>query len=356
MSLTYPLINGHTYSFASITLKVDDVPYLGISRVDYNESVESVAIYGSNPARLGRTVGKRKMTAEVEIQRREWNQLLPQLGVNFSRQAVQITVQYAEGETQPVITDSIEGYVVGVDASNSEGTDASTVKLTLDPTDILWGASDFDRVAAEGAPTAPSATFWLQNTDGIEGLTRAENPWDIVTLGGQTLPGVCRVSGLPMLAFDKKKAAGVDGATITVNGYLPGPIEIDVLIWTEAQYVAMKEVAPLIWRKPNKATTAKRLALSIVHPALTLWGITDVVVLGVSVPQDGPLQGTKLIKIKCVEYVPTKAKSKSRTAKGSSNAVLAPELVGGKNGPGEPPSKTGIHPSGPAETRKGGVS
>jgi hypothetical protein len=81
-----------------------------------------------------------------------------------------------------------------------------------------------------------------------------------------------------------------------------------------------------------------------------------VVVLGVSVLEKGSVEGSKVIKIKCVEYVPTEAKAKTKTAKGSANVPIAPELKTARNQAGEPPDKTDIHPLGKAATRKGGVS
>jgi hypothetical protein len=199
--------------------------------------------------------------------------------------------------------------------------------------------------------------FWDPVTTTAEGDTFAFDPWDTVFLGGVQLPGICTVKGLPTLAFDKKKAGGVDGATITVNGYLPGPIDIEVLLWTAAQFAEMERIAPKLWRKPNKKTNAKDLAVPIAHPAFALWGITAVVVLGVSVPERGPVEGSKLIKIKCVEFVAQEIKAKTKTAKAASNVPIAPQLAGQpSNRAGDPPSKTGIHPGGQPVSKKGGVS
>ncbi len=196
--------------------------------------------------------------------------------------------------------------------------------------------------------------FWDPVPTTAEGDTLAFDPWDTVFLAGEQLPGICTVKGLPTLAFDKKKAGGVDGATITVNGYLPGPIDVECMMWTAAQFTEMQRIAPKIWRRPNKKkTSAKELAVSIAHPAFAVWGITDVVVLGVSVPEKGPVDGSKVIKIKCVEYVPTEAKSRTKTAKGT--VPIAPQLNPARNQAGAPPHTTDIHPGGSPVTRKGGV-
>jgi hypothetical protein len=175
------------------------------------------------------------------------------------------------------------------------------------------------------------------------------NPWDIVFIGGNPIPGRCKVHGLPTLAFDKKKKGGVDGATITVNGYIPGPIEIEVVIWTQDQWDTFQALAGAIWRKPNKKTKAADLAVTVDHPAFQLWGINAVVVVGVSVPEDGPIPQSKLIKIKCVEYVPTTNTSRTKTAK-------APVILEDQRQPAsaslgaDPPSVTDLGPDGPGRS------
>lgn len=199
--------------------------------------------------------------------------------------------------------------------------------------------------------------FWDPVATVAEGPLISEDEWDVVSIAGWPLPGVCRVKGLPTLAFDKKKAGGVDGATVTVNGYLPGPIDIECMIWTDPQWQYFQEIAKDIWRKPNKKSKAAELAVAISHPATDLWNINSVVVLGVSVPEDGPLVGSKIIKIKAVEYVPTVNKSKTKTAVGSRTTVpLAKELDPARNRAGEAPSKTDINPGGKAVSHKGGTS
>jgi hypothetical protein len=198
--------------------------------------------------------------------------------------------------------------------------------------------------------------FWDPVPGVASGPLYAPDPWDTVTIGGEQLPGICSVKGEPTLAFDKKKAGGVDGATITINGYLPGPITIECLIWTAEQWRTLWQLAAKIWTKPNKKTAAKALAKPIRNPAFALWGITDVVILGVSVPEKGPIWGTRVVKIKCVEYVPQKAVAKTKTANGSADlGPINPHFNPARNQAGEPPSKTDIHPGGPAQTRKGGL-
>lgn len=352
MSLQYPLINGHTYSFASIELTVDGTVCVGVTEVNYNEAINSVVVYGSDPRRAGRTIGPRKMTASLKLLRREWDVLLSGLGGNFGRTQILVIVAYSEGRDLPVITDTVQGYIEEVDSTNQEGTDPAAVKLTLDPTDITW-----DGKSLEERPTASSASFWIQDETGVEGPDYSKNLWDTVRLGGVLLPGICAVKGLPMLSFDKKKAGGVDGATITVNGYLPGPIDIECRMWTPSQWqLFVNYVAPKIWRRPNSGKTdPAKLAKDIDHPALAVWGIRSVVVLGVSVIEPAGDPGVRVVRLKCVEHVAPK-KSATVTAKGSTNVPIDKHFQQASNAAGEPPEKTDIHPGGAAQSHKGGVS
>jgi hypothetical protein len=196
--------------------------------------------------------------------------------------------------------------------------------------------------------------FWDPVPTTAEGPLFPEDPWDVCILGGEFLPGVATVRGSPMLSFDKKKAGGVDGATITVNGYLPGPVEIDLMMWTAAQWAHFQVIAPSLWRRPNKKTKTSDLAISISHPAFDVWGITQVVILGVSPPEKGPLDGTRVVKFKCVEYVQQKAVSHTKSAKAGTVVPLDSHLA--RNSAGDSPAKTDIEPTGPPHTKKGGVS
>lgn len=187
-----------------------------------------------------------------------------------------------------------------------------------------------------------------------EGALYAPNVWDQVWLNWQQLPGKCSAKGLPMLAIDKKKAGGVDGATITVQGYLPGPIEIESLIWTPQQWTKWQEIIDFIWRKPTqRKSKVSELAVQISAPGLDWLGIKLAVVLGMTPPEDGPIRGSKVIKIKSLEYVNLERYIK--TAKPApKNVPLDTHLVDTKNGVRKPSAGDG-GPTGPRRDRRGGA-
>jgi hypothetical protein len=206
--------------------------------------------------------------------------------------------------------------------------------------------------------------FWAQNSMGFEGELYASNPWDTVTLGGKQLPGLCEVRGLPRLQLDRQKVNGQDGATLIERGYLPGPIEIKVTIWTPEQWEVMQDVISAIWRKPGKiATTQKKVsqsqikkeakvaeqaALDIDYPGAAMLRIKSVVVDGLSMPEPGSGEQVRVISIKCVEYVPTQPTVATKKVKGAARVTVVKELRRPeKNNPRNPPSKTDGGPGGP---------
>lgn len=181
------------------------------------------------------------------------------------------------------------------------------------------------------------APFWSQNLEGFEGPLYAPDPWDTCSLGGLRLPGIIEVSALPTQAADIQQPNDRDGAAIVMRGYLPGPVDIKITIWTPRQWEVYQQVLAKLWKKPGKiaptklppgkaaalaragATEAEEAALDIIHPALNgALGIKSIVILGVGVPTptDRPKQG-RVVHWKCEEYVPTARRKATSKVKGS---------------------------------------
>jgi hypothetical protein len=174
----------------------------------------------------------------------------------------------------------------------------------------FWDISDLSQ--SQLAFSSPQAKVFI----GGEGPDYSSNPWDTVFIGGAQLPGVCKLPAFqPTLKIDKPKKGGADSITFTATGYLPGPIEVECMIWTAKQWTIIQGIASSIWRKPNKKAKAAELALQISHPALALWGINQIIVQGVGGPSPGPIPQSMIIKIKCLEYVPPNAKDQTKRAK-----------------------------------------
>ena len=169
-----------------------------------------------------------------------------------------------------------------------------------------------------------------EDADG-EGALAASNPWDVVKLLGETLPGICRVKATPRLATDVQKPNGGDAAAIILRGYTPAQVEIEITMWTAAQWKRLQSMVPSWWRRPNKtsdlqlasvtkkqakeakktenlnlqigAAAIEAAAVSIFHPALALLNINQVVVTEISAPEPGPQPQTIVVRMKCYEFI-----------------------------------------------------
>jgi hypothetical protein len=202
--------------------------------------------------------------------------------------------------------------------------------------------------------------------------TYSDHPWDIVTMAGLKLPGICEVAnGLTEIGIDMKHPDGADGSTITVKGYKPGKFDISCTVWTAAQWTALQGVIATVWRKPKKKTKLQDAAFDIHHPALQLLGVTSCVVESISYPKPGSFEGSKVITFKCLQNVRAGKKSAKKTV-GDGTTVVNPLKAGAE---GEPFSSSGanfqpanatppkpstlrseIGPSGPVATPAGGTA
>lgn len=219
----------------------------------------------------------------------------------------------------------------------------------------------------------PSIPFWDSFPEVAEaGPSSDPHPWGQVTIGGITLPGTCEVSGAAIHRIDIQKANGVDGGTLIERGYQPGEFDIDMKIWTSEHWDLWQETRPFIFRRLNKidandakknAATAdqvsatEKAALPISHPALADAEITACLIKSISLPRPGPERGTKIITIKCVQYIPPATKtSANRKLVGVKPPPRDPrnDLNGAVNKPLSPLDAGDGSPNGPPVTTHGG--
>jgi hypothetical protein len=150
--------------------------------------------------------------------------------------------------------------------------------------------------------------------------------WDTAMLAGEKLPGICDVKCERTLQIDQQKGPKSDGAALVMNGVLPATVDITVTIWTEEQWTKFIAIVPLFWRKPNKdspdvqaradnqqlsLTDAQNsmAASAIFWPGLIYLDISQVIVTSISAPEPGPVEQSKNIRIKCLEYQPPTRKT-----------------------------------------------
>jgi hypothetical protein len=140
----YPDINGNRTSFCSIELGFTGIPVKGIKSINYREKHDIPAIYGTSAKPIGRTRGRVSFEGDIEFYQAEWNSLLPFLTLagafGFAELSRVLTIVYAEKlSPQHTVTDVIVGARLNSpDSSNSEGTEASTIKCSISMMDIKW--------------------------------------------------------------------------------------------------------------------------------------------------------------------------------------------------------------------------
>jgi hypothetical protein len=218
-----------------------------------------------------------------------------------------------------------------------------------------------------------SIPFWDEGFAHADGKVHPDNPWDTVLFNGEHLPGKCSVKAEPKIQIDRKKANGVDGAQITLQGYLPGKVQVEIEMWTAEQWELYQEMLPTFWRKPTKNDESVKAiskargmtldqavlyqaAVTISHPACTLHGIKAIVVEQITTPEPGSVTGLKVVRLLCSEYLaPAKKAAPSRLSAKPQNAKLAKELQP-KNGGGPRPSTTDAGPGGAKKTTTPGAS
>ena len=142
--IQYPLINGFRHSFVSIKLKLDGDDCLAFKSLNYNSTRTRSQPYGRHPDPLGKTRGTNEYKADAEIYLAEFHKFLKdQLGPGYADKMFSIYVTHDE-EGSDLIEDVITGCSIdSIDASHSQGTDATTRKLDFGPLKIIYsGVND----------------------------------------------------------------------------------------------------------------------------------------------------------------------------------------------------------------------
>lgn len=129
--MPYPNVNGFEYSFASIELQVNGRRYYGVTSINYDDSLTPGRVKGTSSIPLGSTAGEWDGTASMEMNRRDAQELIDDLGDGFGRVIFSIVVQYADDGAE-VITDQLPAVRISkATHSNSQGSDASKISFDL---------------------------------------------------------------------------------------------------------------------------------------------------------------------------------------------------------------------------------
>ena len=142
MAISVPLINGVYYAYADIEFAIGPGIYVGLKSINYGNKLQRQFVRGTNREPIGQTSGQYEPTLDFEIYLPQLDYLLSQLGDGYMQVSIPaITVNYGtDPETLPldVIQDIIQGVrIMDIEASQSEGLDALTRKVTCMPQRIL---------------------------------------------------------------------------------------------------------------------------------------------------------------------------------------------------------------------------
>lgn len=152
-----------------------------------------------------------------------------------------------------------------------------------------------------------SEAFW--QPDGAEGVLYAPNPYDVVKIDKELIPGRCEVSAKAQRKKDTKSGAGTDGGTTTTTGYQPTEVSLSVSIWTPEQWAVWQPMMARLWPRVGKGQPQVH---TIYHPDLAILGISQVVVLSLSTPENGSVKGERVFKLNLIEYVAPQRRKSNR--------------------------------------------
>ncbi len=154
---------------------------------------------------------------------------------------------------------------------------------------------------------------------GYTGPLTSSNPWDVVVLRGQALPGIWDVAGRLVRKVDPKRKPGANGENPTVHGQDAAPIELRGEIWTAQQWAEMVKQLRVLWPPPGRSSVHDRATpakgptpFDAYHPKLALFYIASLLIVEIEAPKRNAKGGVDLV-IKCKEYRPSKGKSVSVT-------------------------------------------
>lgn len=177
-----------------------------------------------------------------------------------------------------------------------------------------------------------SFQFWakpvLQTSSGVyycpgfDGETYASNAWDYLYLGIPSTqpftPGLCRVIVNRTRDIDKKKAAGTDGARVTIHGVDAAMVDIEIRVWTPEQLRQLANLWPVLF--PN-AYNGSPPAYDVQHPQLSYHNIKSLQFIGGSGPViDERRVGT--FHMSAIEFLKPGKKNATKTAVGSIGSLL----------------------------------
>lgn len=142
-TISYPLQNGNYHSFSSLELKITSGQaagqiFVGFKSLNAKDSLTPTKVRGAAAEPIGRTRGDYDAEGDMELYEQQAHQLLQALGQGYKEQTFDITYSFAETNLDTITHQLLGCRIQEVDSSNAIGTDASTLKFTLNIMKILF--------------------------------------------------------------------------------------------------------------------------------------------------------------------------------------------------------------------------
>lgn len=242
---------------------------------------------------------------------------------------------------------------------------------------------DLTKIKARSA----SGQVIASSTGGVPFWGDDPTSWDTVILAGMKLPGIAKVKGRCRRGHERKRIAGKHGATFTFTGDEPMEFDISLKLWT-AEHLRtfttfarqLKSLKPMVSTETNVATTVKDTQqvgysgsdqttqfytvvvdkkvnvkmkgvranpISIIHPALAVYGVSQVFVVEFGLPEESGPEGSGLftVSLHCVEYMPNSVRENGGTNTPTTPMNLKPSSLGS--------GAIAERPASPAQTNSG---
>lgn len=129
---SYPRINGHVYSFASIEVSVNQTIFTGFTEITYTQTLEPGVFRATRSEKLARTRGELNVEGSFSLVKDDYQEMIDELGEGYMEASIDFTVNYREINS-PLITDVLTGArITSEEDSHSQGTDALVVACDMD--------------------------------------------------------------------------------------------------------------------------------------------------------------------------------------------------------------------------------
>jgi len=176
---------------------------------------------------------------------------------------------------------------------------------------------------------------------GFVGETYMVNPEDFLYLGlpltRPFTPGVADVQIESYRDVDKKKAAGGDGARVTIHGLEPADVTVSIVIWTPEQLRVLQNIWTILFPKAQKGSPP---AYDIQHPRLKFHGVKSLQFVRGSGPHPGPIARSRVFTMRAIEFLKPSQKKTSKTEVASIKSKYDPKTTDHPK-PGSVPGNTG---------------